>query len=288
MMLKNQTKRNWKILDLYKSGNTLNVIGKRYKFSRSRAQQIVKSQIKKDILEELGLTRVFGEDKKLLDFAAKEEMQEISRNRRKIEKENNDNEIQKRLKDKIKQIPSYRNFISLSEYARALGEKIDIIKKYLPDIANKIVNRHKNKWSRLYNQCRSCGTSTTKHRSHGLCVKCFPKSEIFKNAQEASRIRNQDRWKKKQRKYAKEYSQRPEIIRKRKKEWDLINFDGNREKALKRDGYKCRVCGMSRSESYIRLNKDLFVKRIKEGINDINNLQTFCSKCFTRKNFHGE
>ncbi len=37
---------------------------------------------------------------------------------------------------------------------------------------NEIDNK-KNKWSRKYNKCQDCGTTSIKHNSHGRCKKCI-------------------------------------------------------------------------------------------------------------------
>jgi len=67
--------RNSKILAIYKSGKTLEEIGGRFGFSRSRAQQIVIKGLKADILKRLKLKKLTEDERVLLDIAVKEEIQ---------------------------------------------------------------------------------------------------------------------------------------------------------------------------------------------------------------------
>lgn len=73
-----------------------------------------------------------------------------------------------------------------------------------------------------------------------------------------------------------------------------VRFGGNREKALKRDGYKCVVCGMTRKQHKATFGLDVVVDhkdgngRYSENKNhDIDNLQTLCSVCHGRKGTTG-
>lgn len=69
-----------------------------------------------------------------------------------------------------------------------------------------------------------------------------------------------------------------------------VRFGGNRNKALKRDSYRCVICGMSRAEHKIKWNRDLAVdhkdgrgrsSKIKNHL--LSNLQTLCLICHTKK-----
>jgi hypothetical protein len=274
-------RRNKKILGLYRNGKTLEEIGKKFRFTRSRAQQVVVNELKKDILDRLGLKkdRLSDEELVLLDVATKEEIKEISNRRKEMEKK----EIRERLENKIKNNP-YANFLTVGDYAKSIDEKPNIISEYFPEVAKEIVQKKKKKWSWHYNKCRICGTTSIKHQSHGLCEKCYPKSDIFKDMQEASRQRNIHKWRKKQREYQKQYSQRPEVKERLRKQHDLIKFGGNREKILERDGFKCIKCGMSREESKRELGRDLYVPKLdKNKGSNIDNFITLCQKCHTAR-----
>lgn len=274
--------RNLEILKMYKEGKTLEEIGTVFNFTRSRAQQIVVKEIKKEILVELNIYRVTPEEKKLLSFAVKEELHNIylqNKNKKWSEKSK---KIIEEIKIKMSKIPSYTIFSTVSSYTQAVGVKQEILKKYFPDIIENIYSREKFRWSSLYNKCRNCGTTSVKHSAHGLCHNCWTKSNIFKDIQEASRLRNSDNWKKRQAEYSREYQKRPEVIAKARYENDKINFSGNRENAIKRDGEKCSLCGLSRDESLKKFNRDLYVKHINGCNNNLENLRTVCLYCFKK------
>lgn len=286
-LTKNQLKtdsRNKKILELYRNGKTLDEIAKLFVFSRSRAQQIVKSEIKKEMTEAFDLKCLTGEEEKLLEIAVHQEIEEMCQKRKETEVKTRDQKITKEMQEKMSKLPHYSVFRSLTDYARAMDEDISIIRKYLPRIAKEIINKTKTKWCRTYNKCRSCGTTTIKHRSQGLCKKCYYKSDTFKELRDASILRNQDRWRKRQREYRREYCKRPEVAERIKRRIDLIMFGGNREKALARDGHRCQICGMTREQSLKKYTRDLFASHLNDKRdNSLNNLITLCSKCFNTK-----
>lgn len=277
-----QNKRNEEILFLYKSGKTLEEIAALFNFTRSRAQQIVRVTIRKKIIKEFTLSHLTNDDEKMLNEAVRQEIGDICHKRKKISTEVHENEIIKRMQDKMSALPHYSIFDTLSDFARAMGEDAGLIKKYFPQIVKEIVNKRKSKWSWYYNKCRSCGTTSIKHQSRGLCEKCYFKSDFFKGLQEASRLRNQHRWEQKQRQYQREYAKRPEVIQRIKKSNDLKNFGGNGELALARDGYRCQKCGVTQKISLNKFKKDLFVRHVNmAGGDDIDNLTTLCARCFS-------
>ncbi len=91
-----------------------------------------------------------------------------------------------------------------------------------------------------------------------------------------------EKWERREKEYLKDYHKRPEVIARIKERENLKNFGGNREKAILRDGERCRQCGISRRESRERRSKDLFVLHIgNKKDNRLDNLITLCSKCFS-------
>lgn len=273
--------RNNTILEMYNNGDTFEIIGRTFNISRSRAQQILVKQMTLKILKEYNfdINRMSKEEKKLLQLAAAEEVREtyLKRNQERHEKEKDD------LLHKIDELPDHSNFISVGQYAKALGTSSSKLKTLLPDLYKKVLNKTKRKWSRHYDKCRSCGTTAIKHRCNGLCEKCYTKSDDFKNIAESSRLRNQHKWKKKQAEYRKEYYKRDEVKKKFKKMHDLRNFNGNREKALSRDEYKCVKCGMTQQGSYKKYRRDLYVVRLIGNDNKLDNLVSLCRGCHVRK-----
>lgn len=74
---------------------------------------------------------------------------------------------------------------------------------------------------------------------------------------------------------------------------DKFYFGGNREKTILRDGEKCVKCGITRTEHKIKHKRDLAVDHIngkgafdrKSEVpnNNLDNLQTLCLPCHTKK-----
>lgn len=60
---------------------------------------------------------------------------------------------------------------------------------------------------------------------------------------------------------------------------------GLRSKILKRDGYKCRHCGMSDQEHKERWNRPITIDHIDQNRNNntMENLQTLCLSCHGKK-----
>lgn len=273
-------KRNSIILKMYKDGLTLENIARNFHFTRSRAQQIVINEFKKEIIKEYNLESLSHEEQLALNMAAKEEMKEVVKKKKEIAILSNI----ERIKNKMKSVPHYIMFYSLSSYAKSLNEKVDDIKKFFPEITNNITTRQKNKWSHYYNKCRSCGTTAIKHTAHGYCENCYTKTDLFKDVAEASRLRNKEKWKDRLREYAREYGKRPNVIEKRRKILDQKQFGGNRKNAIKRDHYKCSICAITQEESFKKLGRDLYVVHINnKKDNRLENLMTICQKCHNQK-----
>lgn len=191
------------------------------------------------------------------------------------------------LKEMASRYTSFSKFLIDSKIHR----KADL-KEYYPE-AYKIleinVREFNKRWNKYYVKCVNCGTVNSPHRSHGLCEKCYPKSEEFKRMQQNSREKNKERWKERERKYLTEYNKRPEVIEKHRRKADLKNFGGNREEAVARDNYRCTNCNLTREDSIKSGMGDLCVSRIdrNKNNNNLDNLQTLCRNCFSKKHLHG-
>ncbi len=278
----NVLERNKEIMAMYNNGKTLEYIGNNFKITRSRAQQILSKMIRQNILDQLGfdLRKMSKEEKEMLEVAVKEEIKEIYQNRGFIERDKRADE----LKEEMKLLPDYQNFSCVSKYVKALKINASTLKVLFPDIYEYLSNKTKNKWSQHYDRCRQCGTTSIRHQSYGLCRKCYLKSDYFKDIAEASRLRNKDKWKAKQREYQKEYVKRPEIKEKFRRLNDLKNFGGKREEVLARNNYKCVKCGISRDKSYKKYERDLYIRHIDNDKNNhsLSNLTSLCYKCFNK------
>ncbi len=98
------------------------------------------------------------------------------------------------------------------------------------------------------------------------------------------------------------YSENKDEMRKKSKEYNLKHpgrskksredrrFGGNKDKVLKRDGFKCQECGMTREEHFNIFKKDLDVhhkdghgRNSKTPNHKMNNLITYCTSCHTRE-----
>lgn len=174
--------------------------------------------------------------------------------------------------------------LDLNEYLREEKRKHVLSVQKKQGIFKKKDPRKEKRWSRYYDSCRKCGTAVIKHHSHGYCRRCYPKTQFFKESQESSRLRHIEERKKYVSWYSKKYSKRPEVIKKRREKDNLKHFGGNREKAILRDGQRCKKCGLSREESRKKYKKDLFVLHIGRGNdNDLDNLITLCPECFYKR-----
>jgi hypothetical protein len=75
----------------------------------------------------------------------------------------------------------------------------------------------------------------------------------------------------------------------RKEMWDKQMFGGNKQKALKRDNFKCQECGMTQEEHIKLFIFQLIVhhidgagRRSEKPNNKIDNLITLCVRCHAR------
>ena len=274
--------RNYQVLALYYQGNSLEKIGNRCGITRERAHQILDKQLRK-VTEEKLLGYGFSENElEEIDLAAfirleKKTIREI-RERKQVTKE---------LEKVNSRGVDPRKFYSVRKYAKAMGVSEVIIEKYFPEIVELIKTNkeiQEKRWSRDYLKCRQCGTTSVKHHSLGLCKKCYVKSEYFRDLQRRSWIKNIEKRREYVKKYSKRYSERPEVVERRRRREDLKLFSGNRERAIQKAGYQCTFCHISRQESYEKYGKDLYVRHLNgEENHSLENLMVLCQNCFQKK-----
>ena len=140
---------------------------------------------------------------------------------------------------------------------------------------SKVLKTKKKKWSRDFDKCISCGTTSSPHHVKGRCRKCH-----------AQFIYHYD-------------LKRKESLKKINKTWRLNNpekikainsrssakardraLDGNRNLALERDKFRCTKCGITEKESQKKYKRKLYVSHInKSNDNSLGNLITLCSGC---------
>lgn len=266
-----------KVLYEYRNGKKLEEIAKNLGVSRQRVHQMLKSAI-------------LGQIEKIRESGKSVNIDEFTKSVKKYHNTNRPKIIYGDLQKKHTQLVERASaFHSLSRFLRQ--EKIGkgSLEKYFPEVAEiikKNSERNKLKWSRYYIKCRKCGTTTIPHQSVGYCQKCYLKSNHFKEIALASYLRNIEKRKARNKAYAKKYEKRPEVRAKHRRLLDIQKFDGNREKTIQRDGFKCTNCGIDREKSEKIFKKDLYVRHIDNDANnnDLSNLKTMCLHCFQKEN----
>ena len=114
------------------------------------------------------------------------------------------------------------------------------------------------RWSSKYNCCLSCQRNDRNHGAKGLCVACYSRQHRSSIPVETSREKHREKWNKQ-------------------------SFDGNREVALQRDGYRCTLC---ETENHLVVHHiDGNGRTSKKPNNDLGNLQTLCRACHMK--LHG-
>jgi rubrerythrin len=265
------------VLARYRNGETLEKIAQPLGLTRERVRQIIKQQ--------LYVENGYGPSeahfrKKQIEEIARAIVKDSATERPKewvLEK------IQKSIDKGID--PIY--FTSLNKYAKTIGVTVEHIKNYAPEyyrIVDANAHRLSEKWNPYYNACVNCGTTEVKHRAKGYCANCYYKSAEFKQMQQRSHIKHKEARDIKFKEYYQEYSNRPEVIEKTERAYDLKYFGGNRKAVLERDGYVCKLCGKTMEEKDSVGKPKVKVWHISADKNDhsMSNLGTYCLSCYTK------
>ena len=146
---------------------------------------------------------------------------------------------------------------------------------------------------RVPKQCKSCGQPRLIH-GHGMCIKCYSQDYRKKNKEKIKQQRKKwwpsyyQKTKERQLAYSTQYVKTEKYKRYKreydKKRRDLLRFNGNRNKALSRAGFKCEICN-SQEELHIHHIDGKSYHNNKFPNNDINNLMVLCEDCHYNK-FH--
>lgn len=284
MTILHNKKRAEKIFKLYQEGQTLQKIGDEFNITRERVRQILEkvayqilaqeqeldlndSGIRESLIPQVQLL------KKQISFASKE-----------IRHDFEDNQISELIKQKMSEGIRPENFFSVQKYSEAIGMNLTHFCKHCPDIVQIIQNNRRKRWSTHYAQCRMCGTTYIKHRSLGYCRNCYPRSKEVREMQMFSHYKNYEKRKTHIKEYSREYAQRDYVKKRSKIASDIKIYDGNREKAIERDKYKCVECGINREDCQERYGKDFFIRHIDNDKtnNNLENLKTLCYGCFQK------
>jgi hypothetical protein len=119
-------------------------------------------------------------------------------------------------------------------------------------------------WSRSYPCCRCCGSSDLKHMAKGLCSRCYLKAYNNDPDNRERQRRHKLNW------YRRQDPERYKQYR------EQTNFSGKRDAVLRRDGFKCRVCGAT--DNLVVHHSDGNGRGTKTPNNDIRNLVTLCRR----------
>lgn len=121
-----------------------------------------------------------------------------------------------------------------------------------------------NKWSSKFEYCVGCLKTTYKYMARGLCSRCYLAEY---NAEHQAAVKEYKRqW------YARNGGPALSKIKREER-----NFAGLREEVLKRDGYKCTICGST--EKLVVHHKDGKGRGHKSPNNNLDNLTTRCRAC---------
>lgn len=260
-------------LEMYKNGASLEEIGQKFNITRERVRQITRKQF--------GYSLGYGpvEQKARKAEIAKAYRSIVSESRT----ERQQDIILRKYDEAIEKGYEPQYFDNFQKYHDATGISKEALEEFLPEayrVLSKNARIKSRKWSWHYDACRMCGTTSVKHRGYGYCKNCHPKSPEFKEAQRRSHLKNRDAILKNNKRYAEDYYNRPEVIEKLDREYDLKYFGGNRKLALERDGNKCIVCGMSTNVKDAAGRAKVRVWHLGDkDDHSLQNLGTYCQSC---------
>jgi 5-methylcytosine-specific restriction endonuclease McrA len=119
-------------------------------------------------------------------------------------------------------------------------------------------------WAKNYNKCVNCSTTDKRHMAKGLCTYCYLK-QYSNTPEHTTKVKEQKH---------KHYLTKQKVQAKQKR--DQTYFNNNREIILKRDNYKCTVCG---NTGDIVHHIDGNGRNSKTPNNKLCNLTTLCRAC---------
>lgn len=121
------------------------------------------------------------------------------------------------------------------------------------------------KWSKLYDVCQICKSSSKRHMAKGLCVYCYL-NQYHNNPRNIVRVKSQ-----KKAYYLQK--QKPQSQLKR----EIRYFDNLRQTVLCRDNRICQKCGQT--NNLVVHHKDELGRGKKNPNNILENLITLCRAC---------
>ena len=162
---KELTKREKKILNLYRKGDTYEEIGEKFDLSRQRVHQLKSKILRKDLAQKTRQGLYFD-----IKWYIKDQKQRRKRRKKKMMVEER-KKIEEEFKDKKL---SGDVWGCLSD---KYGYSIPTLKKKFPKYHEKIKEIKENRWHYQHDKCKECGTTKIPFYAKGLCESCHPKGK---------------------------------------------------------------------------------------------------------------
>ncbi len=135
-------------------------------------------------------------------------------------------------------------------------------------------------WSKRSERCTECGTTKRKHYGGGLCARCYGRASYRRNPEpqkRRSRANYQSNSEVIRLAQRTRYYQRHELQKRMHKGYrDKRHFGGLRERALRRDKFRCRGCGR---RAVVVHHKDRRGRGNPNPNNVLRNLLSLCRRC---------
>jgi hypothetical protein len=162
--------RGYQILELYLGGFTLSEIGLKFGLTRERVRQIIDTIFLKEIEKSIS-------NDVAVDVGAYVELQkqthfEATKKRKYAELIDHENELLNRVE----------KFSSAYAFYKAYETDSETIKEMLPKVYDKLEaleSFRKNKWSKNFEKCIKCATTSVKHLANGYCENCLRDVKVF-------------------------------------------------------------------------------------------------------------
>lgn len=266
------------VIEGYIDGENLSEVGIRLGFSRERSRQFFEKAIR------IEAERTDPENVAIVITEFKKKLKETNKQNRSLKQHKSF--IDEHYQEIVKRLTS-ENVLAASTMLKLFNLPANALRAIESDYPEllQIIARNVHRWAWDYDACRMCGTTEVKHQVYGYCKNCYWKSDEWKHRQNEYRQRNVDKIREQQRQYNVEYNKRPEVVARLKQRHDAVNYEGNRDIALKNANYSCEECGISQLDHQNTYKKELHVYRLDgdQSNNDLTNLKVLCMSCAVKR-----
>lgn len=266
------------VIEGYIDGENLSEVGIRLGFSRERSRQFFEKAIR------IEAERTDPENLGIVVTEFKKKLKETNKQNRSLKQHKAF--IDEHYQEIVKKLTS-ENVLAASTMLKLFNLPANAMRAIESDYPEllQIIAKNEKRWAWEYDSCKICGTTEVKHKIYGCCENCYWKTDEWKNRQNEYRKRNVDKIRDQQRQYALEYSKRPEVKARWQKRHDKVNYEGNRDTALRNANYCCEDCGISQLDHQNTYKKDLHVYRMDgdQSNNDLENLRVLCMSCSIKR-----